>query len=87
VGRFLEVWVNAPLEECERRDPKGLYRRARAGEIAGFTGISDPYEPPEAPEVECPTHLESVDQGAARVMAALEPYLEPDREPDREPRL
>ncbi len=43
---FLEVWVDTPLEECERRDPKGLYRRARAGEIAGMTGIDDPYEPP-----------------------------------------
>ncbi|MGI9080798.1 MAG: adenylyl-sulfate kinase, partial [Thermoleophilaceae bacterium] len=50
--RFLEVYVNTPLEECERRDPKGLYARARAGELAGFTGIDDPYEAPERPELE-----------------------------------
>jgi bifunctional enzyme CysN/CysC len=48
---FVEVFVDTPLEECERRDPKGLYQRARAGEIKGFTGIDDPYEPPLSPEV------------------------------------
>jgi bifunctional enzyme CysN/CysC len=48
---FVEVFVDTPLEECERRDPKGLYVKARAGEITGFTGIDDPYEAPEAPEV------------------------------------
>jgi bifunctional enzyme CysN/CysC len=49
---FLEVWVNTPLEECERRDPKGLYARARAGELRGLTGVDEPYEPPAAPELE-----------------------------------
>jgi bifunctional enzyme CysN/CysC len=49
---FLEVYVNTPIEECERRDPKGLYAKARAGEIRGFTGIDDPYEPPEASDLE-----------------------------------
>lgn len=48
---FIEVYVNAPLHICEQRDPKGLYRRARAGEIKGFTGIDSPYEPPASPEV------------------------------------
>jgi bifunctional enzyme CysN/CysC len=48
---FIEVFVNTPLEECERRDPKGLYARARAGEISGMTGIDDPYEAPESPEL------------------------------------
>ena len=48
---FIEVYVNAPLHICEQRDPKGLYRRARAGEIKGFTGIDSPYEPPTSPEV------------------------------------
>jgi adenylylsulfate kinase len=76
VGSFVEVFVNAPLEECERRDPKGLYRRARLGEVPSFTGVSDPYEPPAAAEVECRTHLESLSECAARVMAALEPYLQ-----------
>ena len=49
---FVEVWVNTPLEECERRDPKGLYAKARAGEITGFTGVDDPYEAPESPDLE-----------------------------------
>ena len=51
---FVEVWVSTPLEECERRDVKGLYARARAGEIPDFTGVGQPYEEPEAPEVEVP---------------------------------
>ena len=50
-GDFIEVFVDAPLELCERRDPKGLYKKARAGEIRGFTGIDDPYEAPASPEV------------------------------------
>ena len=50
-GDFIEVFVDAPLEVCEARDPKGLYAKARAGEIKGFTGIDDPYEPPEKPEM------------------------------------
>lgn len=50
--RFLEVYINTPLEECEKRDPKGLYAKARAGELKGFTGIDDPYEPPTACELE-----------------------------------
>ncbi|MHB8970264.1 MAG: adenylyl-sulfate kinase [Pirellulaceae bacterium] len=50
-GDFVEVFVDAPLDVCESRDPKGLYRKARAGEITGFTGIDDPYEPPEHPQL------------------------------------
>ena len=50
-GRFIEVFVDTPLEICEQRDPKGLYKKARAGEIKGFTGIDDPYEPPDAAEL------------------------------------
>jgi adenylyl-sulfate kinase len=49
---FVEVFANTPLEECEQRDPKGLYKKARIGEIPSFTGVSDPYEPPEQPDVE-----------------------------------
>lgn len=71
IGDFIEVYVNAPLEVCEQRDQKGLYRKARAGEIRGFTGIDDPYEPPLAPEVECRTDLESVEQSGTKVLAAL----------------
>jgi adenylylsulfate kinase len=51
VGDFIEVFVDTPLEICENRDPKGLYKQARQGKIANFTGISDPYEPPENPEI------------------------------------
>ncbi len=61
--RFLEVFVDAPLEICEARDVKGLYKRARAGEIPAFTGISDPYEAPVAPDLRLPTH--SIDCNAA----------------------
>jgi bifunctional enzyme CysN/CysC len=49
---YFEVYVNTPLSDCERRDPKGLYARARAGELTGFTGINDPFEPPVDPELE-----------------------------------
>ena len=52
-GDFIEVFMHVPIEICEQRDPKGLYKRARAGEIKNFTGIDDPYEAPEAPEVTC----------------------------------
>ena len=72
IGRFVEVFANAPIEVCEKRDPKGLYRKARAGEIKGFTGIDDPYEPPLAPEVECRTDRETVEESAAKVVGALE---------------
>jgi adenylylsulfate kinase-like enzyme len=74
---FVEVYVNAPLSVCEERDVKGLYRQARRGEIAHFTGIDDPYEPPLSPEVECRTDLDSVDQCADKVVAAIERRLYP----------
>jgi bifunctional enzyme CysN/CysC len=64
---FAEVFVNAPLSECERRDPKQLYRKARAGEIPLFTGIDSPYEPPFAPELELRTDKESVSQSVERL--------------------
>ncbi|MBX5441725.1 MAG: sulfate adenylyltransferase subunit CysN [Solirubrobacteraceae bacterium] len=69
---FLEVYVNTPPEECERRDPKGLYAKARAGEITGFTGVDAPYEPPEAPDVELgPGEVEAaVETLVARLRAA-----------------
>jgi adenylylsulfate kinase len=72
IGRFVEVFANAPVEVCEQRDPKGLYRKARAGEIKGFTGIDDPYEAPLAPEVECHTDRETVAESVAAVLHALE---------------
>jgi adenylylsulfate kinase len=72
IGDFLEVYVNAPLETCERRDLKGIYRRARAGEMAHVTGVDDPYEPPLRPEVECRTDLETPEESAAKVLRAVE---------------
>jgi len=71
VGNFLEVFVNAPLDVCERRDPKGLYKKVRAGEISGFTGVDDPYEPPLSPEVECRTDLENIKESVDKVLSAI----------------
>jgi bifunctional enzyme CysN/CysC len=67
-GRFIEVFVNAPLDVCAGRDPKGLYKKAQAGEIQNFTGISAPYEAPEKPEIELRTDLMSVAECVAKVM-------------------
>ena len=66
---FIEVFVNAPLQVCEERDTKGLYKKARCGEIQKFTGISDPYEPPEDPDLELRTDKESVDESVEKVIA------------------
>jgi adenylyl-sulfate kinase len=71
-GRFIEAYVKATVEECERRDVKGLYAKARSGEIKEFTGVSDPYEPPENPEVVLETEQESPEQSAQRIIAYLE---------------
>lgn len=68
---FIEIHVATPLEECEQRDVKGLYRRARSGELKNFTGIDDPYEPPAAPEVLIDTRDVTIDQAAEMVLAAL----------------
>ena len=71
-GQFIEVYVNASLETCEARDPKGLYKKARAGEIKGFTGIDDPYEAPEKPELTLDADNKGIDELAAEVVAYLE---------------
>ena len=70
-GRFVEVFVSADLETCEARDVKGLYRRARAGEIPEFTGISAPYEEPETPELVLDTKAESVEQSVGKLVEFL----------------
>ena len=70
--RFLEAWVDTPLEVCERRDSKGVYAKARRGEITGFTGIDDPYETPESPEITLDTVVTGPDQNARRVLEYLE---------------
>jgi 3',5'-nucleoside bisphosphate phosphatase len=73
--RFLEVHVRASVDECERRDVKGLYSKARAGEIAAFTGVSDPYEEPQAPELTLDTEQETPAVSAARLIALIEGRL------------
>lgn len=75
-GEFIEVFVDAPLEVCEGRDPKGLYRKARAGEIKNFTGIDSPYEPPESPDIVLKTAERSVDDLADQVIAYLRSKVE-----------
>ena len=71
VGNFVEVYVSTPLEVCEERDVKGLYKQARAGQIKQFTGIDDPYEPPVAPEIECKTQQETLEQSVNKVLEQL----------------
>src|SRR6266566_1196668 len=71
IGRFAEIHVSCPVEECIRRDVKGLYKKALAGEIAHFTGVSDPYEPPLRPDVVVRTDVESVEVSAQAILDAL----------------
>jgi adenylylsulfate kinase len=71
-GRFVEVLVDASLETCESRDVKGLYQKARAGEIPQFTGISAPYEPPQNPELVLDTNTQSVEESVAELVHYLE---------------
>jgi adenylylsulfate kinase-like enzyme len=73
--RFVEVHVRATVEECERRDVKGLYEKARAGEIEAFTGVSDPYEEPLAPELLLDTEQETPAESAAKLIALIEERL------------
>lgn len=70
-GEFLEVWVSTPLEVAEARDVKGLYKKARSGQLKNFTGIDSPYEPPETPELVVDTVSLSAEEAADRVVAAL----------------
>jgi sulfate adenylyltransferase len=70
-GRFVLTWIDTPLEVCEARDPKGLYARARAGQIPHFTGISDPYEPPEDAEIAIQTAGIAPDDAVDRIVEYL----------------
>jgi adenylylsulfate kinase len=70
-GNFVEILVDAPIEMCEARDPKGLYRKARAGELKGFTGIDDPYEPPLDPELTLDAATKQPEELANQVIAYL----------------
>ncbi len=71
-GDFVEIFVDASLETCEKRDPKGLYKKARAGEIKGFTGIDDPYEAPEKPELVLDSNGKGIDELAQEVVDYLQ---------------
>ncbi|HKK78247.1 MAG TPA: adenylyl-sulfate kinase [Phaeodactylibacter sp.] len=72
---FLEIYVNAPLEVCEKRDVKGLYQKARAGEIQGFTGIDAPYEPPLRPALEIRTHEQALETCVDQVFNFIAPII------------
>lgn len=72
---FIEIYINAPIEVCEARDVKGLYQKARAGLIKGFTGIDDPYEAPENPELEIRTDQMSIEDSAQRIVEYLRPLV------------
>jgi adenylylsulfate kinase len=82
---FVEIFVDAPLQVCAERDVKGLYKKAFSGEIPAFTGVSDPYEPPTAPELHIKTNEEEPQESARRVISKLEElgYLEPAKQYDR----
>ena len=71
-GAFIEVFVDTPLDECERRDPKGLYAKARSGALPNFTGIDSPYEPPQSPEIHLRTSGQTVDQCIATILESVE---------------
>jgi adenylyl-sulfate kinase len=81
-GRFVEVFLECPIESLVERDVKGLYKKALAGKIESFTGVSDPYEPPENPEIVLHTDRESEEQSAAKILTWLEErgYVPPDHE-------
>lgn len=72
VGDFIEIYCKASLQVCEQRDPKGLYKKARAGEIPEFTGINSPYEPPENPEIVLATDEQTIEECIGQVIGYLE---------------
>ncbi len=73
---FIEVYINAPLEVCEKRDPKGLYKKVREGKIKNFTGIDSPFEAPEKPEIEIRTNELSIEDSAAKALEIILPIIE-----------
>ncbi|MCF8219285.1 MAG: adenylyl-sulfate kinase [Bacteroidales bacterium] len=72
---FIEVYVNAPIEVCEQRDTKGLYKRARRGEIQNFTGIDAPFDPPENPDIELKTNIESIEESIEKTLRIILPEI------------
>ncbi|MFH1419930.1 MAG: adenylyl-sulfate kinase [Planctomycetota bacterium] len=71
---FIEVFVDAPIEVCEERDPRGLFKKARAGQIKGFTGVDDPYEPPTSPQIVLHTDKETVNKSVSIVLKYLDKH-------------
>lgn len=84
IGSFVEVYVKCPIEVCRQRDVKGLYKLVDEGKITGFTGVDDPYEEPEHPELIVETSQESIQESVGRIFAKLEElgYLEPEDLPE-----
>src|SRR5256885_15323556 len=89
IGNFVEVYVKCPIEVCRQRDVKGLYKLVDEGKIKGFTGVDDPYEEPEYPELVIETDKETVEESVARIFAKLEElgYLEPEEMPEEDARV
>src|SRR5436853_3119065 len=83
IGNFVEVYVKCPLEVCRQRDVKGLYKLVDEGKITGFTGVDDPYEEPQHPELVVETHKETIEESVDRIFTSLEAlvYLEPEVQP------
>ena len=75
---FVEVFINTPLEICEKRDVKGLYKKARKGEVKDFTGVSAPFEAPECPDIEIKTALQSVEDSVNELLAKIVPIIKYD---------
>ncbi len=80
IGRFVEVYVKCPLEVCSQRDVKGLYKQVSEGKLKGFTGVDDPYEEPEHPDLVIETNKETIEESVNRIFAKLEElgYLSPE---------
>lgn len=89
VGNFVEVYVKCPIDVCRQRDVKGLYKLVDEGKIKGFTGVDDPYEEPEHPELVVETDKETIEESVARIFAKLEElgYLEPEEAHEEETRV
>src|SRR5450759_4187484 len=89
IGNFVEVYVKCPIDVCRQRDVKGLYKLADEGKIKGFTGVDDPYEEPDHPELIVKTDKETVEESVGRIFAKLGElgYLEPEATPDAEEKV
>ena len=89
IGNFVEIYVKCPIEVCRQRDVKGLYKLVDEGKLKGFTGVDDPYEEPENPELVVETDKETIEESIARIFAKLEElgYLEAEEMPEEEAKV